>query len=151
MTLGDAAGPLIHLQDYVSIILLSSQMLNSTLEEKENRVTEMVLTTLNPTTLIVGKVIARFMVSLAQILVFQTLVVIGYLFFREKLALPDVDLSHLSFEPWTMIVGALLLIGGFTDFTGVSSRSARSCPPPKTPERSSDPSHGPDFRPLSSP
>ena len=33
------------------IATLSNQMLNSTLEEKENRVTEMILTTLNPTTL----------------------------------------------------------------------------------------------------
>ena len=41
---------------YVSILLLSNQMLNSTLlEEKENRVTEMILATLNPTTLITGK------------------------------------------------------------------------------------------------
>jgi ABC-2 type transport system permease protein len=104
---------------YVSIILLSNQMLNSTLEEKENRVTEMILTTLNPTTLIIGKIIALFMVGLVQILVFLTPIVVGYLFFREKLALPDFDLSNLSFEPGTMIVGALLLLGGFTVFTGV--------------------------------
>ncbi|MET3810826.1 ABC transporter permease [Arthrobacter sp. UYEF3] len=104
---------------YVSIILLSSQMLNSTLEEKENRVTEMILTTLNPTTLIIGKVIALFMVGLLQILVFLTPIAIGYLFFRDKLALPDLDLSTLSFEPGTMLVGALLLLGGFTVFTGV--------------------------------
>jgi ABC-2 type transport system permease protein len=118
--LGSVVPPLMFLLIfYISIILLSSQMLNSTLEEKENRVTEMILTTLNPTTLIVGKVIALFMVGAVQILVFLTPSVIGYLFFREKLALPDFDLSHLSFEPGTMIVGALLLIGGFTVFTGV--------------------------------
>jgi ABC-2 type transport system permease protein len=104
---------------YVSIILLSNQMLNSTLEEKENRVTEMILTTLNPTTLIIGKVMALFMVGLVQILVFLTPIAAGYLFFREKLALPDFDLSNLSFEPGPMIVGALLLVGGFTVFTGV--------------------------------
>jgi ABC-2 type transport system permease protein len=40
-------------------------------------------------------------------------VVVGYLFFREELRLPYVDLSSLSFEPWPMLVGALLLIGGF--------------------------------------
>jgi ABC-2 type transport system permease protein len=104
---------------YISIILLSSQMLNSTLEEKENRVTEMILTTLNPATLIVGKVIALFMVGLVQILVFLTPIVVGYLFFRDKLAIPDLDLSTITFEPGTMIVGALLLLGGFTVFTGV--------------------------------
>ena len=104
---------------YISLILLSNQMLNSTLEEKENRVTEMILTTLNPTTLIIGKVTALFMVGLVQILVFLTPIAAGYLFFRDKLALPDLDLSTITFEPGPMIVGALLLLGGFTVFTGV--------------------------------
>jgi len=103
---------------YVSIILLGNQMLSSTLEEKENRVTEMILTTLNPTTLIIGKVISLFMVGLMQMLIFALPVIIGYLFFRSNLSLPDLDLSHLSLEPGPMIVGALLLLGGFILFTG---------------------------------
>lgn len=104
---------------YISMILLSNQMLNSTLEEKENRVTEMILTTLNPTTLITGKIISLFMVGLVQILVFLAPVGLAYLFFRDSLALPDMDLSALVFEPGPMITGALLLLGGFTVFTGV--------------------------------
>lgn len=103
---------------YASIIMLGSQMINSTLEEKENRVTEMILTTMNPTTLIVGKVISLFMVGLVQMLTLALPVIIGYLFFRSNLNLPDVDLSHLSPEPAAMIVGALLLMGGFSLFTG---------------------------------
>ncbi|SFU11268.1 ABC transporter permease [Arthrobacter sp. ov118] len=118
--IGAAVPPLMFLLIfYVCLILLSSQMLNSTLEEKENRVTEMILTTLNPTTLIVGKVIALFMVGAVQILVFLTPIAAGYAFFRDKLAMPDLDLSILTFEPGAMIVGALLLLGGFTVFTGV--------------------------------
>jgi len=103
---------------YVSIALLSNQMLSSTLEEKENRVTEMILTTLNPTTLIIGKVISLLMVGLMQMLIFALPVIIGYLFFRSNLSLPDLDLSHLSLEPGPMVVGALLLLGGFILFTG---------------------------------
>ncbi|WP_284978960.1 ABC transporter permease [Arthrobacter sp. fls2-241-R2A-200] len=118
--LGAALPPLMFLLlFYVVIILLSNQMLNSTLEEKENRVTEMILTTLNPTTLIVGKIISLFLVGLVQVTVFLAPIVIGYLFFRDRLALPDVDLSALTFEPGPMIVGALLLISGFTLFTAV--------------------------------
>ncbi|MEC5192237.1 MULTISPECIES: ABC transporter permease [unclassified Arthrobacter] len=117
---GSAIPPLMFLLIfYVSIILLSNQMLNSTLEEKENRVTEMILTTLNPTTLIIGKVIALFMVGVVQILVFLTPIAVGFLYFRDKLAIPDLDLSSITFDPGTMIVGALLLIGGFMVFTGV--------------------------------
>ncbi len=104
---------------YVVIILLANQMLASTLEEKENRVTEMILTTLNPTTLVVGKVISLFLVGLLQMLVFSTPMVIGYLFFRDKLNIPDFDLSNLKLLPGPMIVGVLLLLGGFLLFTGV--------------------------------
>lgn len=103
---------------YISIILLGNQMLNSTLEEKENRVTEMILTTMNPTTLIVGKVISLFLVGLVQMATFAVPVVVGYAFFRQNLNLPNLDLSHLTFDPQAMIVGFLLLIGGFLLFTG---------------------------------
>jgi ABC-2 type transport system permease protein len=103
---------------YLSIVMLGNQMLNSTLEEKENRVTEMILTTMNPTTLIVGKVISLFMVGLVQMLTFAVPVVVGYIFFRSNLNLPDVDLSHLVLEPQPMVVGFLLLVGGFVLFTG---------------------------------
>ena len=103
---------------YVVILLLGNQMLTSTLEEKENRVTEMILPTLNPTTLVMGKVISLFIVGVVQMLVFAFPVIVGYLFFRASLNLPNFDLSHLTFAPGPMIVGALLLIGGFTLFTG---------------------------------
>jgi ABC-2 type transport system permease protein len=59
------------------------------------------------------------MVGALQILVFLTPIAIGYAFFRDKLSMPDLDLSTLSFEPGAMIVAALLLLGGFTVFTGV--------------------------------
>ena len=103
---------------YLLIIMLGNQMLSSTLEEKENRVTEMILTTLNPTTLIIGKIAALFMVGLVQMLTFALPVIIGYVFFRSNLKLPDVDLSTLSLQPGPMIVGVLLLVGGFIVFTG---------------------------------
>lgn len=104
---------------YVAIILLANQMLASTLEEKENRVTEMILTTLNPTTLVVGKVISLFLVGTVQATVFAAPMVIGYVFFHDQLAMPNFDISHLTLQFWPMAVGALLFIGGFILFTGV--------------------------------
>jgi ABC-2 type transport system permease protein len=102
---------------YGLIILLAGQMLSSTLEEKENRVTEMILTTLKPTTLISGKVLALFAIGLLQVAIFTAPVVIGYLFFREQINIPDFDLSALVFEPVPMIIGFLILLGGFALFT----------------------------------
>ncbi len=118
--LGTVVPPLLFLVlFYVVIILLANQMLASTLEEKENRVTEMILTTLNPTTLVVGKVISLFLVGAVQAVVFASPMLLGYVFFRGQLAMPDFDLSNLSFQFWPMLVGGLLFVGGFILFTGV--------------------------------
>jgi len=102
---------------YGLIILLAGQMLSSTLEEKENRVTEMILTTLKPTTLISGKVLALFAIGLVQIVVFASPVIVGYIFFRRQVNIPDFDLSSLVFEPGPMVAGFLILVGGFALFT----------------------------------
>ncbi len=103
---------------YLLIILLGNQMLASTLEEKENRVTEMILTTINPTSLILGKIISLFALGLVQIVVFALPLVVAYALFRTQLNIPTLDLSHLSLDPQQMLVGALILIGGFALFTG---------------------------------
>jgi ABC-2 type transport system permease protein len=102
---------------YALILLLAGQMLSSTLEEKENRVTEMILTTLKPTTLICGKVVALFAIGLIQILFFISPIVVGYLFFREQINIPDFDLTSLVFDPVLMTQGFLILVGGFALFT----------------------------------
>lgn len=102
---------------YVVILLLGHQMLSSTLEEKENRVTEMILTTLKPTSLILGKVISLFIIGIVQMLVFALPVVLGYLLLRNQPGVSSLRLSDLVFDPQTMIVGALILIGGFALFT----------------------------------
>ncbi len=116
--LNTAVPPLMFLLIFYGLmLLLAGQMVNSTLEEKENRVTEMILTTLKPTTLIAGKVITLFIIGLVQAIVFSVPVVIGYLFFRDALNLPYLDLSHLVVDPMRMTMGLLILLGGFSLFT----------------------------------
>lgn len=102
---------------YGLVVLLAGQMLNSTLEEKENRVTEMILTTLKPTTLITGKVLALFMVGLVQVAVFASPVLVGALFYRDALNIPEFDASLLVFDATRLTIGFLILVGGFALFT----------------------------------
>ncbi|WP_342372645.1 ABC transporter permease [Propioniciclava soli] len=54
---------------FMAVVMLGQQMLNITVEEKENRVTEMILTTVHPSTLIIGKVIGVVLVGIVQGLV----------------------------------------------------------------------------------
>jgi ABC-2 type transport system permease protein len=103
---------------YLVILMLGNQMLASTLDEKENRVTEMILTTIDPTALILGKIVSLFATGLVQLVVFAIPLAIAYALFRTQLNIPSLDLSHLVLDPQQMIVGALILIGGFALFTG---------------------------------
>lgn len=95
---------------YVILILLGNQALSSTVEEKENRVTEMILTTIRPTSFISGKIVALVLIGLTQMLVFATPIVVGYLWFKDSLGLPD--LGSLAIQTNTLIVGTLVLLTG---------------------------------------
>ena len=113
--LGDAVLPglLFVLLLFLSITLLGNSVLTATTEEKENRVAEILLTSVRSETLITGKILALSLIGLVQIAVVAAPVVIGYALFRENLRFPDLDLSTIVFDPQRMIVGLLLLLAGF--------------------------------------
>lgn len=102
---------------YIVIVLMGNQMLSATVEEKENRVTEMILTTIRAKTLLVGKVISLYVIGFVQMLVFAIPIAAGYVFFRDRINIPEVDLAALEFQTRPMIIGALLLLASFSLFT----------------------------------
>lgn len=104
---------------YAVIVLLGNQMLTSTTEEKENRVIEMILTSVSARTIIIGKIISLVALGVIQILAILVPVVIAYVGFRTQLHIPVIDLSQISFAPWPIIDGAAIFIGGFILFTGM--------------------------------
>ena len=100
---------------YMAIMLLGNQMLNITVEEKENRVTEMILTTIHPTTLIVGKLIALVGVGLVQaaVLIGPTLLISpGILAAVSPSASVSVNVPGIA-------LAAVLFLGGFLMFSGL--------------------------------
>lgn len=119
-----AVPPLIFLlMFYLAIVMLGNNLLNSTVEEKENRVTEMILTTINPTNLIVGKLFATFLAGIVQAIVIIAPVAIAYFVMRQGgtagQGLPDIGvLQGLVVEPLPMIIGALIFLGGILLFAG---------------------------------
>ncbi len=106
---------------YSIIVLLGNQMLASTTEEKENRVTEMLLTSLSSKTLIVGKIISLVILGLIQIATILVPIIFAYIFARETLNIPDLSnfINNISFEFWPIFIGAGMLISGFLLFTGL--------------------------------
>jgi ABC-2 type transport system permease protein len=104
---------------YAVIVLMGNQMLTSTTEEKENRVIEMILTSVSARTIIVGKIIALILMGFIQIAAIVVPLAVAYFGFRSALNIPALDLNSLSFAPWPIITGAAIFIGGFILFTGM--------------------------------
>jgi len=104
---------------YILIAVFGNQMLASTTEEKENRVIEIILTTIKARTLIIGKILSLFVLALIQVIVILTPIVIVYALFRNQLSLPNLDLSNIPLDPIRISIGALFFILSFLMFTGI--------------------------------
>lgn len=101
---------------YLVMLFTGSQTIASTLEEKENRVTEMIATSLSPTTLLTGKVIALGLVATVQLTAILLPGAIGLL-----LAAPGLEaatgIAIPAPDPAVMAAGAALLAAGVFLFT----------------------------------
>lgn len=104
---------------YFLIAMFGNQMLTSTTEEKENRVIEMILTTMKARVLITGKILSLVTLALIQAVVFLLPVLIAYLLLHDKLSLPALDLSSLVFNPARIAAAVALFVGSFMLFTGL--------------------------------
>ncbi len=104
---------------YIVIAMFGNQMLVSTTEEKENRVIEMILTTIEARTLIIGKILSLIALAFVQILVILIPVITAYLLFHNQLSLPSFDLSNLPIDPVRIGLGAIIFCLSFLLFTGL--------------------------------
>lgn len=104
---------------YILISMFGNQMLTSTTEEKENRVTEMILTTIEARTLIIGKILSLIVLAFIQVLTILVPVIIAYIFFRHQLTFPDIDFSSIPLNPLPIALGALIFASSFMLFTGI--------------------------------
>ncbi|OYX36068.1 hypothetical protein B7Z00_04930 [Candidatus Saccharibacteria bacterium 32-50-10] len=104
---------------YLLISFFGNQMLTSTTEEKENRVIEMILTTIEARTLIIGKIISLIILAFIQGLIIILPALIGYLLFHNQLNLPFVDLTTLPVNWGRIGVGAAIFAASFMMFTGL--------------------------------
>lgn len=121
---------------YVIFAFSISYMLTSVSEEKENRSMEMVLTYVNPRSLIIGKLLAVSLVTLTQVIFFVTLAIIGYLalqqFGSSDITLPaGISLEKISFSLLPILFGAAYLIVGFLMFAGFMTATAAAAPSAK--------------------
>ncbi|MEP7204987.1 MAG: ABC transporter permease [Candidatus Saccharibacteria bacterium] len=104
---------------YILISMFGGQMLTSTTEEKENRVIEMILTTVKARTLIIGKILSLVMLAFIQMLVILVPIIFIYLSFGSQLTLPSIDLTNIPLDPLRIAIGAIIFTLSFLLFTGL--------------------------------
>lgn len=91
------------------VLLLAARMVTVVVEEKENRISEMILTTIDATTLVRGKVVAMLLVGLVQLGVFLVPAIATA---AAVLPLLARTVGPVPIDGWRILVGALLMIGG---------------------------------------
>lgn len=104
---------------YFMLVTFGNQILTSVTEEKENRVIEMILATIKPTTLLVGKLISLVGLAFIQMFVILTPIIAGYFIFGHQLSLPNLDLSSIPLDPLAITLGAVIFVVSFLMYTGI--------------------------------
>lgn len=112
-----------------------SYMLTSVSEEKENRSMEMVLTYVEPRTLIVGKILGISLVTLTQLAFFFLLAIIAYFVMRNTGSLGTlplgIDLAKITFDPFRIFFAGAFLSAGFLLYAGLMVAVAAMAPSAK--------------------
>ena len=112
----------------LAVFTLVGQMLTSTTEEKENRVTEIILTTIKAKTLIIGKILSIVALGLIQMLVVTIPAAVIYFVLNGAI---HVNLSSIPIDPFAITIGAILFVSSFILFTGLAVAIGAAMPSAK--------------------
>ena len=104
---------------YIVLMTFVNPILTSTSEEKENRVTEMILTTIQPRTLIFGKILSIVILAAMQIIIMTLMTVVTYLVLDKTAGVPLDMVKHIQIEPVRIAMSALISTAGFAFFAGL--------------------------------
>ena len=103
---------------YVLICVFGNRLLMAVTEEKENRISEMILTSISARNLIIGKIIALILLGFLQIAVF--IIPMLCLVYIIANAMISGILSVIEVNPFAIVTNIILLLVSYFFFTGAS-------------------------------
>ncbi len=119
--LGEAIIPIvIGVIFYILICVFGSRLVAALTEEKENRISEMILTSVSARDLVIGKIISLIILGFIQMIVFIIPAVAALIIYRDNPMVAEV-ISQISVNPWTLILSILLLIASYFFFVASST------------------------------
>jgi ABC-2 type transport system permease protein len=103
---------------YILMAVLGNRLSVSMTEEKENRISELLLVSIKPINLIIGKIISLMNLGLIQLVVLLIPVIIVYLLALRNNLIPEEYMISLNAQ--SIILHALLLIASYFLFTAIN-------------------------------
>lgn len=103
---------------YILLVVLGNRLTTAMVEEKENRISELLLTSIKPINLIIGKIVSLMIVGIVQLIVLIVPVLVLYKVGLANNILP-ADLA-ISFDLASIAMYMLLLILSYFLFTALS-------------------------------
>ena len=117
--LGKAIIPIVILVLFFFLVtLFGGRMLMTVVEEKENRISEMILTSVSAKHLIVGKILSMMLLGLIQIITLIIPVIAALIIYKDNEAVSGI-ISSIEFSPVTIITNLLLFIFSVFLVTGL--------------------------------
>jgi ABC-2 type transport system permease protein len=104
---------------YITFVLMAGRMLASATEEKENRVIEMLLSSVEARTLVVGKILSLMLLGVVQVVAVGLPAAVLLWLARNYVHLPSIDLSKIVLDPVTLLVQAAIFFCAYMMFTGI--------------------------------
>lgn len=105
---------------YILICVFGNRLLMSVVEEKENRISEMILTAISAKNLIIGKIIALIILGFIQISIF-IIPLISLLIINLNNPAIELIIKSIELNPITILANILLLLFSYFLFTGFST------------------------------
>ena len=129
--LGHAVIPIVILVVFFFFVtLFGSRLLMTVVEEKENRISEMILTTVSTKHLIVGKIFSMMLLGLIQIMTLVIPIVVMTIIYKDN-PMVSMVLSQIVIDPITIITNLALLVfsiflaTGFLTYIGTITPTAK--------------------------
>ncbi len=112
---------------YILICVFGNRLTMALVEEKENRISEMILTSVTSKTFVIGKIFSLIALGFVQIAVFLAPVIAALIIFRDNPMVSSI-IATIDWDPVCIIENLLLLLFSYFMFAGSCMFISSLCP-----------------------
>jgi ABC-2 type transport system permease protein len=112
---------------YILICVFGNRLTMALVEEKENRISEMILTSISAKSLVIGKILSLIVLGFIQIAVFIIPIISALIIYRDNPMVSGI-LSSIEFDLGMIVGNVLLLLFSYFMFAGACTLTGSLVP-----------------------